>query len=98
MTIFCRIAVPKLCDKHESTIDRVVSDSRSVPPDAETLVYDNNSRDESKLVASQAGMIVRTGRLQGKGSFGQFQCFRSRCAADRTCGNSEERFSRRDEV
>jgi glycosyltransferase involved in cell wall biosynthesis len=62
-----RIAVLIPCYNEEVTIDKVVRDFRTVLPDSTVYVYDNNSKDRTCLRARQAGAIVRTESLQGKG-------------------------------
>ncbi len=63
-----RIAVILPCYNEEAAIARTVAAFRDALPDAEVYVYDNNSRDRTVEVARAAGAIVRTERLQGKGS------------------------------
>jgi len=63
-----RIAVLIPCYNEETAIAKVVSDFRSTVPQAQIYVYDNNSRDRTVEVAKQAGAIVRTEPLQGKGN------------------------------
>ncbi|MDR3424852.1 MAG: glycosyltransferase family 2 protein [Alphaproteobacteria bacterium] len=63
-----RTAVLIPCYNEEITIAKVVADFRRVLPDAAIYVYDNNSRDRTVDVAKQAGAIVRSEPLQGKGN------------------------------
>jgi glycosyltransferase involved in cell wall biosynthesis len=63
----CRIAVLIPCYNEEAAIGRVVHDFRAILPDADIFVYDNNSFDQSSLRAAQAGAVVRTEKMQGKG-------------------------------
>jgi glycosyltransferase involved in cell wall biosynthesis len=63
-----RIAVLIPCYNEEAAIARVVQDFRTVLPTAQIYVYDNNSRDRTVEKATQAGAIVRTEPLQGKGN------------------------------
>jgi glycosyltransferase involved in cell wall biosynthesis len=62
-----RIAVLLPCYNEAAAIAQTVSDFRAALPDARIYVYDNNSTDGTAQVASQAGAIVRTERMQGKG-------------------------------
>jgi len=63
-----RIAVLIPCYNEETAIASVVADFRSALPTAKVYVYDNNSSDNTRRVASEAGAIVRSERLQGKGN------------------------------
>ena len=62
------IAVLVPCYNEEATIGQVVNDFRHILPDAQILVYDNNSKDRTVEVALAAGAIVRSEPLQGKGN------------------------------
>jgi glycosyltransferase involved in cell wall biosynthesis len=62
-----RIAVLLPCYNEEAAIAATVAGFRAALPDAQIYVYDNNSRDRTIEVAAQAGAIVRTERMQGKG-------------------------------
>ncbi|HYH43131.1 MAG TPA: glycosyltransferase family 2 protein, partial [Burkholderiales bacterium] len=62
-----RIAVIIPCYNEALTIGRVVTDFRAALPEADIVVYDNNSRDETSRVALSAGAAVYAERLQGKG-------------------------------
>ncbi|MEL6949070.1 MAG: glycosyltransferase family 2 protein [Pseudomonadota bacterium] len=61
------IAVLVPCYNEAATIGNVVEDFRAALPDATIYVYDNNSSDDTKAVASAAGAVVRTETRQGKG-------------------------------
>lgn len=63
-----RIAVILPCYNEEAAIARTIAAFRAALPDAAIYVYDNNSRDRTIDVARNAGAIVRSERLQGKGS------------------------------
>ena len=63
-----RIAVLIPCFNEEATIAKVVTDFKSVLPDAVIYVYDNNSTDNSVSLASAAGAVVRHEYRQGKGN------------------------------
>lgn len=56
------------CYNEEATIGTVVKDFRHSLPEAQIFVYDNNSRDRTMEVALEAGAIVRSEPLQGKGN------------------------------
>ena len=62
-----RIAVLLPCYNEEAAIRATVAGFRSALPGAIIYVYDNNSSDRTHAVAAEAGAIVRTERLQGKG-------------------------------
>lgn len=63
-----RVAVLVPCYNEEAAIGQVVASFRTVLPDADIYVYDNNSRDRTIEVARAAGAIVRREPLQGKGN------------------------------
>lgn len=56
------------CYNEEITIRKVVTDFRRVLPDAQILVFDNNSKDRTVEEALAAGATVIPSPLQGKGS------------------------------
>lgn len=62
-----RIAVLLPCYNEAAAIAQTVADFKAALPGATIYVYDNNSSDETALVAGRAGAIVRTERMQGKG-------------------------------
>jgi glycosyltransferase involved in cell wall biosynthesis len=62
-----RIAVLLPCYNEEAAIAATVRGFREALPGATIYVYDNNSRDGTREVATQAGAVVRTERQQGKG-------------------------------
>lgn len=63
-----RIAVLIPCFNEEATIAKVVTDFKTVLPDAVIYVYDNNSTDNSVSLAAAAGAVVRHEYRQGKGN------------------------------
>lgn len=63
-----RTAVLIPCFNEETAIAQVVADFRAALPDAAIYVYDNNSTDRTRQAAREAGAIVRTAALQGKGN------------------------------
>jgi glycosyltransferase involved in cell wall biosynthesis len=63
-----RIAVLIPCYNEAATIGTVVADFARALPTAIIYVYDNNSTDETRSIAAQAGAIVRAELLQGKGN------------------------------
>lgn len=63
-----KIAILIPCYNEELTIGKVVSDFRTVLPEATIYVYDNNSKDRTAAIAQAAGAIVRQERRQGKGA------------------------------
>lgn len=63
-----KIAVIIPCYNEEKTIEKVVSDARSVLPEAVVYVYDNNSSDRTAALAASAGAVVKHEYMQGKGN------------------------------
>lgn len=63
-----RIAVLIPCYNEAEAIGAVIRDFAAALPEASIYVYDNNSRDRTREIAAQAGAIVRTEPLQGKGN------------------------------
>lgn len=63
-----KIAVLIPCYNEAMTIGKVVKDWKEELPEATVYVYDNNSTDETALVASMAGAVVRREYAQGKGN------------------------------
>jgi glycosyltransferase involved in cell wall biosynthesis len=63
-----RVAVLIPCYNEAVAIAKVVHDFRQVLPGAAIYVYDNNSKDNTVAVATEAGAIVRGESYQGKGS------------------------------
>lgn len=63
-----RIAVILPCYNEEAAIAQTVAAFRATLPTAAIYVYDNNSRDRTIEVAREAGAIVRSERMQGKGN------------------------------
>lgn len=63
-----RIAVLIPCRDEAAAISEVVRGFREALPTAVIFVYDNKSADDTARIARQAGAIVRTERLPGKGN------------------------------
>ncbi len=63
-----RLAVLLPCYNEEVAIEETVRGFRLALPHAEIYVYDNNSRDQTRLRAQAAGAIVRVEPRQGKGN------------------------------
>lgn len=63
-----RIAVIVPCRNEAASISKVVDDFRSALPGATVYVYDNNSDDETAKLARDAGAVVRSELLAGKGN------------------------------
>jgi glycosyltransferase involved in cell wall biosynthesis len=63
-----RIAVLLPCYNEEAAIAQTIAGFRSSLPEATIYVYDNNSSDRTRDVAAEAGAVVRTERMQGKGN------------------------------
>ena len=62
-----RIAVLLPCYNEEAAIGETIAGFRAALPAAAIYVYDNNSRDRTRDIASEAGAVVRTETQQGKG-------------------------------
>jgi glycosyltransferase involved in cell wall biosynthesis len=67
MTAPPRVAILIPCFNEEVAVATVVNDFRRALPAATIYVYDNNSTDRTREVASQAGAVVRSEPRQGKG-------------------------------
>ena len=65
---FMKIAVIIPCYNEEQTIFKVIQDFKRELPDADVYVYNNNSKDNTKQIAKDAGAIVRNEYNQGKGN------------------------------
>ena len=63
-----KVAVILPCYNEEAAIAQTVAGFRAALPGAAIYVYDNNSADRTVEVAREAGAIVRTERMQGKGN------------------------------
>jgi glycosyltransferase involved in cell wall biosynthesis len=62
-----RIVVAIPCFNEAITIEKVIRDFQDELPEAEILVFDNNSSDSSAQIAESAGAVVHKVRKQGKG-------------------------------
>lgn len=63
-----KIAVLIPCYNESLTIGKVIDDFKRVLPDSRIYVYDNNSTDDTWLVADNRDVIVRDAPIQGKGA------------------------------
>jgi len=63
-----QIAVIVPCRDEAASISNVVRDFRTALPGATVFVYDNNSADETAAIAREAGAVVRSEVLPGKGN------------------------------
>ena len=63
-----RIAVLIPCHNEAAAITTVIAAFNKALPSATIYVYDNNSTDDTRSLAADAGAIVRTEPLQGKGN------------------------------
>lgn len=63
-----KIAVLIPCYNESKTIKKVVEDFKRVLPEAVIYVYDNNSSDDTDIIAKEAGAVVRYEFQQGKGN------------------------------
>ena len=68
MTIPLKVVVIIPCYNEAAAIGKVVRDFHAALPDAEVVVYDNNSGDETVRIARSAGAAVYNEPLQGKGN------------------------------
>jgi glycosyltransferase involved in cell wall biosynthesis len=62
------IAVILPCYNEAAAISQTIAAFRASLPDALIYVYDNNSSDATCAVAAEAGAIVRSEKMQGKGN------------------------------
>lgn len=62
------IAILIPCYNEEKSIKKVINDFQNQLPNAKIYVYDNNSSDNTNLVAKKEGAIVRYEKRQGKGN------------------------------
>ncbi len=62
-----RIAVLLPCFNEAATIAATVEGFRAALPSAEVYVFDNNSSDRTREIATAGGAVVRSERQQGKG-------------------------------
>jgi glycosyltransferase involved in cell wall biosynthesis len=63
-----RIAVLLPCYNEAAAIAQTVAGFRAALPEATIYVYDNNSADDTRRIATAAGAVVRVERMQGKGN------------------------------
>ena len=64
-----KVAVLIPCYNEAATIGKVVADFKKVlPEDSVIYVYDNNSTDDTAMIAEEAGAVVRHEYQQGKGN------------------------------
>lgn len=63
-----KIAVLIPCYNESKTVQKVVKDWRQELPEAVIYVYDNNSTDDTAILAEEAGAVVRFEYQQGKGN------------------------------
>jgi glycosyltransferase involved in cell wall biosynthesis len=66
MTPVIAVLVP--CYNEAISIVKVINDFRNALPTATIFVYDNNSTDRTASLAREAGAVVRSEPLQGKGN------------------------------
>lgn len=65
--LIVRTAIVIPCFNEAVAIKQVISGFRTVLPEAEIYVYDNNSTDDTAAIAAREGAIVRHETRQGKG-------------------------------
>ncbi|MFX3617529.1 MAG: glycosyltransferase family 2 protein [Sporolactobacillus sp.] len=62
-----KIAILIPCYNESKTIKKVVEDFKSALPESTIYVYDNNSNDNTDIIARDSGAVVRYEYRQGKG-------------------------------
>src|SRR5208283_851204 len=62
------VAVLVPCLNEAAAIPKVIADFRRYLPDATIFVYDNGSTDNTAEIAREAGEVVRTESMRGKGN------------------------------
>ncbi|MCO6521494.1 MAG: glycosyltransferase [Snodgrassella sp.] len=62
------IAILIPCYNEAITIEKVINDFRQAIPNSTIYVYDNNSIDNTSVIATNAGAIVKKENIQGKGA------------------------------
>ena len=62
-----RVAVLLPCYNEEAAIAATIAGFKAAIPGAAIYVYDNNSKDRTREIASEAGAVVRSENQQGKG-------------------------------
>ena len=63
-----KIAVLVPCYNEAATVGKVIQDFRKALPDSVIYVYDNNSTDDTGVIAEENGAVVRHEYQQGKGN------------------------------
>lgn len=63
-----KVAILIPCYNEEITIGKVIDDFKRVIPEADIYVYDNNSKDNTSIIAKAHGAIVTREYRQGKGN------------------------------
>ena len=63
-----KVAVLIPCYNEELTIEKVIKDFKKELPEADIYVYNNNSKDKTKEIATNLGVIVKDEYRQGKGN------------------------------
>jgi len=63
-----KVAVLIPCYNESKTIEKVVNDWKTALPEAVIYVYDNNSTDDTAIIAERNGAVVRREYHQGKGN------------------------------
>lgn len=64
----CKVTAAIPCYNEEITIAQVIGDMRKYLPDADIIVYNNNSTDRTEEIALECGAQVRRVPDQGKGN------------------------------
>ncbi len=63
-----RVAILVPCRNEEATVADIVKEFQKSIPDCIVYVYDNNSTDRTAKIANEAGAVVRSETLPGKGN------------------------------
>jgi len=63
-----RIAITIPCFNEQASIGKVIRDFKKALPEAEIIVFDNDSTDETAKIAQESGALVIRERRRGKGN------------------------------
>lgn len=63
-----KVAVLIPCYNEAQTIAKVIADTMAALPEAVIYVYNNNSTDDTGVIAERSGAVVRNEYMQGKGN------------------------------
>jgi cellulose synthase/poly-beta-1,6-N-acetylglucosamine synthase-like glycosyltransferase len=63
-----KAAILTPCHNEAQTTGKVIEDAKQALPEAVIYVYNNNSTDDTAVIAENAGAVVRNEHMQGKGN------------------------------